>query len=724
MNILKSVKSFFSSKVRSFSLPWSTQTNSMSKSEALKEYKRYVYTIVNAISDDVAKIDFQITRTLKGGDTNVVTNHRFIKLMRRPNPDYTKRAFIKLHETYMGLCGESFWYIVRGETTKMAKYLTLLRPDLVDVVIEKDKTKNPLGLVSGYVYHNDGKTIPFDKKEIIHFKNANPNNPYRGIGPIEAAVEYVKTERLASEFTMNSINNAGRPSGILNIKGTIGQEEYDQIKKRFKTEYSGTSNAGKTMIIKGADQVDFVKLGMELSEVTMRELKEMSRDDIMIMYRTSKTMLGITDDVNRASAKEAKSVWFENVIIPRMDTLVDGLDGFIMDEFKSEDIELSYEDPSPKYLDVRSEEWSLGHNKWLTTNQIIRERNDFLGTDVEEVEGGDEIYQSIALVPMGTPKATPEKTPPKDNGKSLKKKDNCGHDHSKIKKSKLDINVRRKELSRKEFGEIFRAELFTRQKQWATKYQQGLNSILDEQKKEILSHNRKTYDDWKFDPKKYEGKYLELFQKLGVELFREQALVALNAAGDTETIFEIDSEVLNYIAERVKLFSGQFDEETLNYIDQSIGEGYQAGESISKLRKRIDSIFYDAKSTRSERVARTETIAHSNEAALEAYRQSPMVAGQEWSTESGACEFCQIMDGKVIGLQTNFFTVGETLETTDAEGNPISMVFDYTNVTHPPLHPNCQCSILPVSSDMMTKILKKNIKIKKVSSKTKKKVNK
>lgn len=673
--------------MRSFGLPWSTQTNVMSKSQALKEYKRYIYAIVSQIAADVARVNFQVFKTNAMGKRVAMPSHPFLALMRRPNPDYTKFSFVELHQLYMELVGESFWYIVRGDNTKKPKYLKLLRPDMMEVAIgdKYEGDENKLGLVTGYVLtKSDGTKIPIDKKDIVHIKTPNPSNPNRGLSPLEAAVEYVKTEKLTSEFTMNSINNAGRPSGVLNVKGTIGDTEFKQVQKKFKAEYSGTSNAGKTLILNTKGEhggVEFIKLGMEIGELALKDFKDVSRDDLMMIYRVSKTMMGITDDVNRASAKEAKSVWMENVIKPKMFRLVDGLDSLVATDYGT-DIDLDFEDPAPKYLEDRTAEWTAGHNKWLTTNDIIRERNEFMGTEVKEIKGGDEMYQAINLIPVGDiPKTTPtDKTKPPEK--------------TPAKKS---LAVKKKELTRRELGEVFRSELFTRQKRWQSRYQDGVNKILGEQEQEILGRNKKAFNEWTFDPEDYKQKYTKLFATLGVELMKEQAMVALAAAGDNETVFEINKRVLDYINERVELFAHDFDQETIDALEASIGEGYQAGESIGKLRKRVGKIYDEAETVRSERVARTETIASSNEAALEAYKQSPLVVAQEWTTEPGACVFCRAMDGKIVGLETNFKNKGESVMATDDEGKEVSLLIGYTHLSHPPLHPNCECSILPVA---------------------------
>src|SRR5690606_4734669 len=65
----------------------------------------------------------------------------------------------------------------------------------------------------------------------------------------------------------------------------------------------------------------------------------------------------------------------------------------------------------------------------------------------------------------------------------------------------------------------------------------------------------------------------------------------------------------------------------------------------------------------------------------------------------GACEFCQALNGKIVGLSSSFANVGENVE--GALGGVY--IVDYMDITHPPLHPNCKCSILPVSGAELAK---------------------
>lgn len=375
---------------------WS-KPNEWNREQLIQQYTRVVYAVISAIAEDAAKIEFMIERRNKP-----VLNHEFLKLMRKPNPMMSQFQFLELHFTFMGLCGESYWYLPKGSISGKPKEIYLLRPSQMAVVVATEN--NPTGLVTGYVLtKQNGEKIPFDIDEIIHFKKPNPFNQYYGLGTVQAAKMYIETEEFASTWTRNALYNSGRPSGIVNIKGVIDSPQFELLKRQFKEEYTGTENAGKTLLLKGMDGIDYQKLSMELGEVALKEMKEMTRDDIMLMFRVSKTMLGISDDVNRANAQENHAVFLENIIKPELDRLVDHLNAFLMPRFGRDTDIINYIDMDLRSDKEKMEEWTQGHNKWLTTNDIREERG------LDPIEGGDVIYQSIGLVPLTKESEKPRK---------------------------------------------------------------------------------------------------------------------------------------------------------------------------------------------------------------------------------------------------------------------------------------------------------------------------
>jgi hypothetical protein len=117
------------------------------------------------------------------------------------------------------------------------------------------------------------------------------------------------------------------------------------------------------------------------------------------------------------------------------------------------------------------------------------------------------------------------------------------------------------------------------------------------------------------------------------------------------------------------------------------------GESVTALRDRVSGIFEDLSAYGAERVARTETIWAWNEGARQGYKQSGIVEKLQWvsSGDQRSCDWCLDMDGRIIGIDSSFFDKGDSYEVNGRE-----LDFTYEKIDHPPIHPQCRCTIVPV----------------------------
>ena len=687
-----------------------------SKRQQLEQYNRYVFTIVSAFALDFAKTSYKMMSTI-GDKTKELNSHELIDLLESPNPQQSGFQFRELHATYMKLAGESFWYRVNGGISKKPKELYLLRPDLVDIEINKDKT----GSIKKYILRlDDGSREEFEPEEIIHHKYPNPMNPWRGMGVIEASMSYLQTEEYASEWTKNSIYNSGRPSGILNLQGKMNDDQFQQLKEKFKQEYTGTTNAGKTLLLKGFDGIDWAKLGMDLEGIDLQKVKDITREDIMFMFRTSNTIMGITDDVNRANSREMRGVWFENVIKPELDRFIDQLNHSLVKPLYRDNLSLEYKDPNPETIQDRVEEWTAGINKWLTTNDIIRERNQIMGTDIPEKEGGDLIWQPLSLTPMEVKKDAEPIIEPEDDEqeeqeeqedneqeeRSIKSECDCGHTHN-VEKSVENPKVEKK-LDRYEQAEIMRKNLYKEQERWEQPFKTQVNKVFEKQRSEILNRMKtfkgkeltiKNFEEWFFDELDSKLLWQELILPLATQIVIEQSKHIFDFADDINVIDELEltPNLQNEITSRITRWAFDVDQDTLEAINETITEATIEGESVRQMRDRINNIYDSATDVRSTRIARTETIHLSNLASLEAMQYLPSVVGKEWIANPDACEFCQPLHKQVVQLNTNFVNLGEVVSGLDGG----SYVADYEDVEHPPLHPNCRCTIIPVNRDQM-----------------------
>ena len=131
---------------------------------------------------------------------------------------------------------------------------------------------------------------------------------------------------------------------------------------------------------------------------------------------------------------------------------------------------------------------------------------------------------------------------------------------------------------------------------------------------------------------------------------------------------QLDSYALNWIKLRSLTLAKSINKTTLEALRNELALGFEAGESITQLSKRIEGYFTDNSKVRAEMVSRTEVITASNRGANDRY-QKEGIKQVEWFTSPGGCPECEALNGNIYPIDS-----GE----------------------RPSLHPNCRCTILPV----------------------------
>lgn len=148
------------------------------------------------------------------------------------------------------------------------------------------------------------------------------------------------------------------------------------------------------------------------------------------------------------------------------------------------------------------------------------------------------------------------------------------------------------------------------------------------------------------------------------------------------------------IKEEITRLGKGVDQTTNDQIANAVAEATDQGLGVSGVVTSIQNVFTQLKEQRVETIVRTETVRASNQASVASWKQSGVVKAKEWWTaqDERVSPFDRTLHGKVISLESDFFKKGDTLE---VDGQKLKI--DYTDIPAPPLHPNCRCTLLPIT---------------------------
>jgi HK97 family phage portal protein len=634
-----------------------------------KEYKNWVFACINARAEEVASIELELYNKKT---STYIEAHELIDLLNDVNPNMTKYELFFGTQALLDLTGNAYWYLARdNEGQGKIRQIYLLSPDKVNIIIKKE---NPIEIL-GYTYGPNKEKIVFEKNQIIHFKNFNPNGdypkPHKGIGVVESALWAIETDNEARNWNYSFFKNSARPDGILATEQILGEDEYQRLKEQWEQNYRGSKNNGKPAILEsGLKWQDISKTQRDMDFIAQRTF---SRDEILSLFRVPKTVVGITDDVNRANAEASDYVFAKRTIKPLMERFVTVLNEYLLPEYGA-DLCFEFKNPVPEDEIAKANVYALGINKWITRNDIRRAEG------MTESENGDVFYGPFSDAPQDSVIMTkPKKT--YDKQTAIKTIDDFVARLPKKELTYRKLTVAQKEIHK----EVWVKRFDKNEKELIT----DLNKYFKAQEQEVLKNAKDEYaglkpkeyklkgvDDVLFDPKKAVATGISLITPHLKTFLKEGAEMADSQTGGEYNPNDVAS--VKFIQERAKFFATTINETTSTELLKKINEALDEGAGFDVIAQTISNVYQQAYDYRTERIARTEVSASLNEGSIQAYKQAG-IEDVEWVAvlDDVTADICVDNDGEIRKIGDSFSS-GET---------------------QPPNHINCRCTTVAVFKD-------------------------
>lgn len=656
----------------------------VTKTDAADFYSSWVYACIDRRAKGLANIQPKLYRLKKGGDVEEVFEHELLDLLYRINPEMTKFDFFQLSSIYLDLFGASPFVLDGGKKGGQPKNLYLARPEFLKA------KRDGRGTILGYEYQIGSQKIEFDKDEVIYIRNYNPKDPSKGLGVIEAVRLTAQADDYIQQHNSKLLENGARPSGFFKISGEVDEKEQKRLKAEIGSQYQGYDNAYKIMLLQGG--MDYTPASIPPKDLDFIQSREMNRDEIMSIFGVSKPIMGIFDDINRASAKTAEYLFAKYTLEPRTNQYFEQLNEFLVPRY-GDDLWLSFEplasDDDEAILAEKKEAW----NKWKTTNEIRSEEG------LSPVAGGDIIYMPLSNMPSMR----------NEEGKKqhieLEAKDfKVGRvdlkTQSYIKKRILNRNVRIKRLAekaaagvankiqpknpvvfkivpeKKEFSlsdeqiDAFYKARMTEESGleglWSKRFTEFFEKQQDRFLKAVEGLDKKS-DTYGIDAQEELKATIDIISPLMYETMAKASKGAAELIGEPAII---DMDFIKTWIDGVSQKIGELiNQVTIDSFAETLKAGIANGESLSELKKRVEEVFTFAKDHRAELIARTETARGVTEAHRKTYEHYGFDE-VKWLLAPGSCELCL---GKAQGQWST-----KTIE------------------SEIPVHPACKCDFTPL----------------------------
>lgn len=311
-------------------------------------FRLYAPTLRNALNERVHMSRLQAkSRRWKQKELHIrldkdqieeIVEHPMLDLMDAPNPNMTGRMFLYLLYGWLDVVGEGFVIVekkVRGRKA-IPKHLWPVPAHWI--------VQFPQGERRYYEVMMGGEVIRVNENDMIWLRHPDLEFPYsRGTAGGRAVADDLDIDERAAIHVNGFFYNRALPDMIVSLP----EADDDQLmaaREKWERENLGFRRSYRTAWVSG--EVTVERLDTTFNDMGLIELRRYSRDLVYQTFGISPEMLGILEDSNRATISEARYLFSENVLTPRIDLVCSELQRTLVPMYDKRLI-LSYDDPVP-----------------------------------------------------------------------------------------------------------------------------------------------------------------------------------------------------------------------------------------------------------------------------------------------------------------------------------------------------------------------------------------
>ena len=348
----------------------------------------WVSVCIDILTRNVARAEYEVRK-----NGTVERETPLANLFRFPNKNLSRFDLWKQTCAWWSLDGEAFWWFGENYVCGIPTEIFILNPRYMQHVVDGGK-------IPKWVYTEEGSGRPLMilPDEVIHFKDWNPWNVYRGVSPLVSLGLEVEQDLLAAKQNTGLLKEGGVPKGLLKTDQVLTEAEAELLARTWDRKYGRGMKNRVAVLGKGTE---YQPLTFSPDVLKLYDMKKWNLYTLLAKYGIPPRVANIQDSKSSLSGTDTDSqhrAFWNYTLIPLLKNFEEVLEVQLFKRFNLPETGVFNLDSIPE---LQESEDAQSNRDIAEINAGLKTINDVLRKRGENTKPwGDTWFRASSLVPV------------------------------------------------------------------------------------------------------------------------------------------------------------------------------------------------------------------------------------------------------------------------------------------------------------------------------------
>lgn len=369
----------------------------------------WVSVLVNKLSKAQARLPLPVYQRDESNGRVGVREHPYAKLLRQPSTRHDAFAFYQWTTSTLEIFGSMAWGKIRDGGGRPIE-LVLLHP--------AGLSRKQIDGETFWTFRNGRILIErIPDADIVYFHAYNPDDPSRGLSPLEPLRATLENEDAARRSTSSFWRNGARPGVALAHPGQLSQGAQDRLKLQWNNVAGGADRTGSTVVLEEGMKPEILSITNE--EAQYIETRKLNREEVCAAYDVPPPVVHILDHATFSNITEQMRSMYRDTMAPRLGAFESVLESELRASVREGASAPDFGDDV--YAEYLLDEVLRGDFEVRTTAiQSAIASGQMTPNEGRRIEnrapllGGDQLFVNSAMIPLAPPPVVDPNAPKPD----------------------------------------------------------------------------------------------------------------------------------------------------------------------------------------------------------------------------------------------------------------------------------------------------------------------